>query len=228
MLKIRYHGHACFGLSGGKYEILIDPFITGNPLARVKAEELNPTHILVTHGHGDHLGDTLEIAKRTDALVIAPNELAKYCGMQGVKNHPMHIGGSYRFDFGRVKLTPAWHGSAVINDNEIIYTGTPCGFVVEIDGKYVYHAGDTGLFSDMKLISAAFSLDCALLPIGDNFVMGPEDAVLAAEMLQAKITVPMHYNTFPVIKQDPHSFIERLESKGLKGKVLEPEEYLEL
>lgn len=210
MLKISYHGHSCFTLENEKYNIIIDPFISENPTAEIEAKNVNPTHILVTHGHGDHLGDAIDISKRCKAVIIAPNELALYCQHKGATVHRMHIGGARTFDFGWVKLTPAWHGSAVIENENIIYTGNPCGFIIKMDDIYIYHAGDTGLFGDMKLIGDMYPLDCALLPIGDNYVMGPEDALIAAGMLGAKIVVPMHYNTFPVIEQDPDLFAKEL------------------
>lgn len=228
MIILSYHGHACFSINDGTYDLLIDPFLSENPLADVQPEDLNPTHILVTHGHSDHLGDALSIAKRTRAQIIAPNELAVYCSMQGAQAARMHIGGARQFSFGRLKMTPAWHSSAIIQGHEIIYTGAPCGFVIEIQGKTIYHAGDTGLFSDMKLIGEQKQLDYALLPIGDNFVMGPEDAAAAAKMLQAKITVPMHYDTFPVIKQDPYAFLDLLKKNGLQGIVLKPGETIQM
>lgn len=228
MVRVIFHGHSCFSLTDGTYNILIDPFLNNNPLADVKSGDVKPTHILVSHGHGDHLGDAIEISMRENALIIAPNELSVYCQIKGAPAHNMHIGGSYKFEFGRVKLTPAWHGSAVIEGDNIIYTGNPCGFVIEIGGKTVYHAGDTGLFGDMKLIGDMHKLDAALIPIGDNFVMGPEDAVRAAQMLQANVTIPMHYNTFPVIEQDPDSFVARLKDAALNGIVLKPGEYIDL
>lgn len=228
LLRVTFHGHACFSLEDGKYHILIDPFINGNPQSDLKADHVSPTHILLTHGHGDHLGDAIAIAVRTKALIIAPNELAVYCQSKGAAVHNMHIGGAYSFDFGWVKLTPAWHGSAVIEDGSIIYTGNPCGFVVKMQGKYVYHAGDTGLFRDMELIGEMYNLSCALLPIGDNYVMGPADAVRAAAMLKADITVPMHYNTFPVIRQDPGQYVVKLKEIGLAGKALIPGECIEI
>ena len=228
MLNLSYYGHSCFGLSDEEYFILIDPFITDNPTATVRADDLNPTHILISHGHHDHLGDAIEIAKRTKALIVAPSELATYCKTKGARTHGMHIGGSYKFEFGKVKLTNALHGSAVIQGDNIVYTGAPCGFIIEIHGKLIYHAGDTGLFMDMKLIGDMYELDCALLPIGDNYVMGPEDAAVAANFLRPKLSIPMHYNTFPVIVQNPLSFIEKLKSYGLAGKVLNPGEKLVL
>ncbi|HOB81293.1 MAG TPA: metal-dependent hydrolase [Peptococcaceae bacterium] len=223
-MKLVYHGHACFSISDGTYDLLIDPFLKGNPLADVQPDEVNPTHILVTHGHSDHLGDALEIARRTKAEIVAPNELAQYCSMQGAQIAAMHIGGARSFPFGRLKMTPAWHGSAIIQGNEIIYTGTPCGYIIEMQGITIYHAGDTGLFGDMKLIGQRNQIDYALLPIGDNYVMGPYDAVEAALMLQAKITIPMHYDTFPIIKQNPYLYIEKLRENGLQGIVLKPGE----
>ncbi|MGI6587720.1 MAG: metal-dependent hydrolase [Peptococcia bacterium] len=228
MLKLIYHGHACFSLIDGTENLLIDPFLKGNPLADVRPEEVNPTYILVTHGHDDHLGDALEIAQRTGAVIIAPNELAHYCAGHDVKIAPMHLGGAREFPFGKIKLTPAWHSSAVITEDKIIYTGAPCGFLIQMQGKTIYHAGDTGLFGDMKLIGARYQLDYALLPIGDNFVMGPDDALEAAVMLQAQVTVPMHYDTFPLIKQDPYLYVNRLQEKGLKGLVLKSGETSEL
>ena len=224
MLKITYHGHACFSITDGTNDLIIDPYLNDNPLADVKAHEVNPSYILLTHGHDDHFGDALEIAKRTGAIIIASNELAIYCTQQGVKTAAMHIGGSKQFPFGKIKLTPAWHSSAVKKGDNIIYTGAPCGFLLEMQGKTIYHAGDTGLFGDMKLIGDRYQLSYALVPIGDNFVMGPEDALEAAVMLQAQVTIPMHYNTFPAITQDPYLFVDKLHTNGLKGLVLKPGE----
>ncbi|PKM87229.1 MAG: metal-dependent hydrolase [Firmicutes bacterium HGW-Firmicutes-12] len=226
MLVVKYHGHSCFSLTDENYKVLIDPFITGNPQTDLKKEVVNPTHILLTHGHSDHLGDAIEISIRNNAIIIAPNELAVYCQNNGALVHRMHIGGAKQFDFAWVKLTPAWHGSAVIDGDNIIYTGSPCGFVIKMSDKFIYHAGDTGLFGDMKLLGDLYPLDCALLPIGDNFVMGPDDALRAAGMLRAKINIPMHYNTFPEIEQDPYQFVDSLIAKHpvLQAKVLEPGE----
>lgn len=226
-MKISFHGHSVVKVVTDKHTILIDPFITGNELTDLKAEDEKPDVILLTHGHNDHVGDTVELAKRNDALVVAPFELATYLGWQGVYTHPMHIGGAYEFDFGKVKLTQAFHGSSyTTEDNQIVYTGMPAGILLTVEGKTVYHAGDTALFSDMKLIGERNNIDLAFLPIGDNFTMGPEDAALAAEYLNAKTIVPIHYNTFPPIKQDPEKFISML--KGLEGKVMKAGDELEL
>ena len=202
-----------------KHKLLIDPFITGNRVARVKAEELKCNYILLTHGHNDHFGDTEEIAKRNDATVIAPYELACFCEQKGCKSHAMHIGGSHDFDFGRVKLTIAHHGSAYIGDS-IQYTGNPCGYVITLGKKNIYHAGDTGLFLDMQLIGKRDKLDVALLPIGGNYTMDIEDAAQAAKFLKPKLAIPMHYKTFDLIDQDPAIFAKKLKGTGIKVKVL--------
>lgn len=216
MVKLTYLGHSCFTLEDEKHKIVFDPFLSGNPLAKISPEEIKVEAILLSHGHGDHLGDAINIAKKNNALIIAPFELAMFCQKKDVNVHPMHIGGSHVFDFGKVKLTIAHHGSAFI-DEDITYTGNPCGFVVNFDGKNIYHSGDTGLFMDMKLIGEMNKLDLALVPIGDNFTMGVEDAVKAVEFLNPKIAIPMHFDTFDVIKQNPQVFAERL--KGSKTKV---------
>ncbi|MFQ6387512.1 metal-dependent hydrolase [Priestia aryabhattai] len=225
-MHVSYHGHSIVKIETKGKTILIDPFITGNELTDLNAEDVKADVILLTHGHNDHVGDTVEIAKRSDALVVAVAELATYLSWQGLNVHPMSIGGAYTFDFGTVKLTQAFHGSSYTENNEkIIYTGMPAGLLLTIEGKTIYHAGDTALFSDLKLIGR-HKPDLAFLPIGDNFTMGPEDAAIAAEWVQAKLVVPIHYNTFPVIKQDPHQFVESL--SGIEGKVLKAGEGLDL
>lgn len=158
-MKVSYHGHSIVKIQVNGYTILIDPFIKGNKLTDLKVEDQKPDVILLTHGHNDHVGDTVEIAKAVDALVVAPDELASYLSWQGVRTHPLHIGGSHVFDFGKVKLTQAFHGSSYTTENrEIIYTGMPSGILFFAEGKTVYHAGDTALFSDMKLIGSAIQL----------------------------------------------------------------------
>jgi L-ascorbate metabolism protein UlaG (beta-lactamase superfamily) len=230
-MQITFHGQSCFEIQEAGTKLIIDPFLKGNPLAKVQPEEIEVEYILLTHGHDDHVGDTVKIAKRTGATVIANNELAHWIGFQGVENvHPMHIGGSHLFDFGRVKLTQAFHGSAHIDSEkkEIVYLGMPAGLLLTLGGKTIYHAGDTCLFSDMKLIGEQNDIDLALLPIGDNFTMGPEDALIAAEWIGARKTVPMHYNTFPLIEQDADAFIRLLSEKQLAGQVVRPGESFKL
>ena len=227
MIKLTYHGHACFHIESNGHKLLIDPFITGNPVAKVKPEELVCNYILLTHGHNDHFGDTVEIAKRNNATVIATFELATFCERQGLKVHGMHIGGGHDFDFGRVKLTIAHHGSAYIGDT-IQYTGNPCGYILTLGKTKIYHSGDTGLFLDMQLIGKRNKIDLALLPIGDNYTMDIEDAVQAAKFLKPKMVIPMHYKTWELIDQDPNLFAKKLKGTGIKVKILNFGESFEL
>ena len=226
-MQISYHGHSIVKIITNGKTILIDPFINGNELTDLKVDEQKPDVILLTHGHNDHVGDTVEIAKTNDSLVVAPNELATYLGFQGVNVHPMHIGGAYEFDFGKVKFTQAFHGSSYVTENnEIIYTGMPAGILFTAENKTIYHAGDTALFGDMKLIGERHPIDIAFLPIGDNFTMGPEDAAYAVSLLKPKIVVPVHYNTFPPIKQDPQNFAQLVD--GANVQILQAGEFVQL
>lgn len=227
-MKVSYHGHSVVKVEANGKTILFDPFITGNGLTDLKADDVKVDVILLTHGHNDHVGDTVDLALKNDALVVAPFELAEYLGWQGVKVHEMHIGGAHEFDFGRVKLTQAFHGSSYTDyeTKTIVYTGMPSGILLTIDGKTIFHAGDTALFSDMKMIGELNDIDVAFLPIGDNFTMGPDDAVLAAKWLNACTVVPIHFNTFPVIEQNPQEFVSKL-PEGV-GRVLEVGEVIEL
>lgn len=218
-MKITYLGHSVFIIEEGDFKGIIDPFITGNELATAKVENITGiSHILITHGHDDHIGDTEEIAKANDALIISNAEISDYFSEKGLKTHAMHIGGSHNFDFGRVKLTPALHGSAISSEEGKIDGGNPCGFLIEVNGKKVYHAGDTGLTVDMQLLQAD-KVDVALLPIGGNFTMDIDDAIRAVEMIKPRLAIPMHYDTFPVIKADPMEFKEK--NKVSESKVLE-------
>ena len=225
-MKLKYFSHSAFQLttSAGK-KILIDPFLTGNPTAPVKASDVNADYIILTHAHGDHIGDSFDIAKRCNSTFICVNELAEYCKSKGFNAHNMHIGGGYNFEFGRVKFTIAHHGS-MTPDN--YYGGEPAGVIISADGKNVYHTGDTGLFYDMKLIGEMTSIDYMLLPIGDNFTMGITDALKAVELAKPKVAIPMHYNTFPVIAADPNEFKKQVEAKGFKTRVLNFGEEIEL
>lgn len=226
-MKVSYHGHSVVKIETKTHTILIDPFISGNELCDLDASSVKADAILLTHAHNDHVGDTVDIAKRNNALVVAPNELAEYLGKKGLNVHPMHIGGSRQFDFGQVKFTQAFHGSSYEEeDGTLIYGGMPGGILFTAEGKTIYHLGDTALFTDLKMYGEMNDIDVAFIPIGDNFTMGPEDALVAADWLKANIVVPIHYNTFPVIAQDPHAFAEKV--KTGRGKVMEVGEALEL
>lgn len=225
MVQARFLGHSCVALTDGYFRLIIDPFLQGNPAAAVTPAEVEVNYVLVTHGHGDHLGDAVAIAKRNDATIIANYELANLCAKQGAKIHPMHIGGAFKFDFGRVKLTIAHHGGGY-GPEASIYTGPPVGFLVTLGDKTVYHSGDTGLFYDMKLIGDMNTIDLAFLPIGDNFTMGIDDATKAVEFLRPKIVVPFHYDTFPVIAAVPDEFAAKV--KGSRVVILKPGESLEI
>lgn len=226
-MQVSYHGHSIVKIITEGQTILIDPFITGNELTDLQVADEKPDVILLTHGHNDHVGDTIQLAKKHDALVVAPNELANYLGSLGLRTHGMNIGGAKEFDFGVVKYTKAFHSSSYMTeDNELIYTGMPAGILFMAEGKTIYHAGDTSLFGDMELIGKRHPIDLAFLPIGDNFTMGPEDAAYAVELLNPKCTVPVHFNTFPPIQQDPETF-KNLVSKH-EVQILQPGEWITL
>ncbi len=225
-IKLTWYGHACWSIETPNGTLLIDPFLSGNPVAPVKADQVNADFILVSHGHGDHLGDTVDIAKRTGAEVISNFEIAGYCEGHGCKVHDLHIGGSKVFPFGRVKLTIAHHGSSFPDGR---YAGNPSGFLLTLGKKKIYDAADTGLFYDMKLIGEE-GIDLAMLPIGDNYTMGPEDALRAIKLIKPKVMIPMHYNTFDLLKQDAKAFAASVKKAvpTTKVVVLQPGESYEL
>jgi L-ascorbate metabolism protein UlaG (beta-lactamase superfamily) len=225
-LKVTWYSHACLLVETGETKLLVDPFFTGNPVSPVDAGDVVADYILVSHGHGDHLGDTVNIAKRTGATVISNFEIQNWLVNQGIQNvHPQHIGGGFDYPWGRVKLTMAQHGSALPDGT---YGGNPCGFLFYVQGKKIYHACDTGLFYDMKLIGEE-GIDLAFLPIGDNFTMGPHDALRAVKLIEPNQVVPIHYDTFDLIKQDPNAWAEKVEKEtSAKVTVLKIGDQLEL
>lgn len=225
MIKIQYLAHACILINTGEHEIIIDPFLSENEDAPLSADDINAKFIALTHGHADHFGDTEYIAKKNDATVIAVAELARYSAELGLNVHAMHIGGMYEFPFGKLKFTIAHHGSSAPDGT---YLGNPAGIIIKTNGKTIYHAGDTALTYDMKLLSEQFDVDIMFVPIGDNFTMGINDAVKAVQFVDPKFAVPIHYNTFPQIKANPEEFIDKLKAVGKLGKVMEFGEIIEV
>jgi L-ascorbate metabolism protein UlaG (beta-lactamase superfamily) len=221
--RIRFLGHAAMALEIDGHHILIDPFFTGNPKAAITADQAKADFILVSHGHGDHIGDTVAIAKRTGATVISNYEISVWLEAQGLKKvHGQQHGGGFSYPFGRVKLTLAFHGSMLPDGSN---GGNPCGFLIYLkDGKKIYHAADTGLFGDMRLIGEE-GIDLAVLPIGDNFTMGPDDAVRAVKLIQPKKVIPIHYDTWPLIAQDASAWAVKVKAQTLTEPiVLQPGE----
>ncbi|MGI2326350.1 metal-dependent hydrolase [Planococcus sp. YIM B11945] len=212
-MQVSYHGHSIVKIKTGNYTILIDPFITGNELTDLQVANEKPDAIFLTHAHNDHVGDTLDLALNNNAQVIAPVELANYLGSKGAKTVGMNLGGAHEFEFGTVKFTKAFHSSSYTSsDDGVIYGGMPAGIIFKAEGKTVYHAGDTEVFGDMELIGKMNAIDLAFVPIGDFFTMGPQDAAFAVDLLKPKTVVPIHYNTFPPIKQDPEEFKKLVEN----------------
>lgn len=224
-MRIRYLGHSAFQLFGSKGTVLIDPYLRGNPKATILPDSVEADVILVTHAHDDHLGDAVEIAKRNDAVIVAMLELASFCEAEGARVLDGNFGGVISTSVCKVKLFPAIHTSS-ISDRLV---GMPASFVIDIDSKSIYNAGDTALFGDMSLIGEEFELDVAMLPIGGHYTMGIDDAVKAQRRLKAKMVVPMHYNTHDQILADPHEFKDKIERNGLGNCiVLEPGEEFDL
>ena len=207
-MEVRFLGHACFELADGDATVLIDPFLSGNPKAAISADDAAATAILLTHGHGDHIGDTVAIAKRTGAPVVAIVELAGEIGQEGVDVFDPNLGGTVRFEWGWVKLVPAWHTSTTPKGT----VNTPAGLLINFQDTIVYHLGDTCVFSDLQLVGKHNPIDVALMCIGGHYTMDSVDAVDAAELVGAKTVIPCHYNTFPPIETDAQAFKSDVES----------------
>ncbi len=221
MTDIRFLGHACFELSNGDETVLIDPFLSGNPKAAIAADDATATTILLTHGHGDHIGDTVSIAKRTGAPVVAIVELAGELEEDGLEVSNPNLGGTVKFDWGWVKLVPAWHTSTTPKGT----VNTPAGLLINFHDTVVYHLGDTSVFSDLQLVGKRNPIDVALMCIGGHFTMDRVDAVDAAQLVGAKTVIPCHYNTFPLVETDAQAFKSDVESSAASGVViLEPGE----
>lgn len=213
MTRLTYLGHSAFHLESGDKSVLIDPFLTGNPVATAKADDFSPQTILLTHAHNDHVGDSVAIAKRSGAQVICNFELAQYLGKKGIDTVGGNHGGTVPFDGGSAKFTPAWHTSSYQDGDQIVPVGVPSGFIVRFGGATIYFAGDTCLFGDMKLIGEE-GIDIAVLPIGDLFTMGPADALRAVRFVEPRLVIPCHYDTFPPIQQDANLFKQQVESQS--------------
>jgi len=224
-MTLRFLAHACFEIiTDSGIKIIIDPWLDTNPLAAVKSKDISADYILLSHAHADHCGDALKIANQNNTI-IAVSELASYFTEAGYNTHAMQIGGAFDFEFGKVKLVPAAHGSMTPDGR---YGGLAAGIVLKIGNITIYHMGDTGIFGDLKLVREMHKIDYLLIPIGGNYTMDPEDAALAASWIQPKFAIPMHYNTFPLIKQDPTHFASLCAMHGIKVKILEPGQLISL
>ncbi|MCP1223209.1 metal-dependent hydrolase [Sebaldella sp. S0638] len=228
-MKIKFLGQSCFLIETNGKNIITDPFLKDNPKNPTLLKDIPKLDlILITHAHSDHVGDAVELALRDDAVIVTGNELAKWLANKGVKVIPTGIGGRKDFDFVSVKFTQAIHSSSINDNGQMLYGGLAAGILIYAEGKTIYHAGDTALFLDMKLIGETNKIDYAILPIGDNFTMGIDDSVTAAEWLGAKHYIPMHYNTFPLIEQNPEEWLEKIETAGLSGKIMNYGDILEI
>jgi L-ascorbate metabolism protein UlaG (beta-lactamase superfamily) len=221
-MKIQFFGHSCVMFTTAQGSLLVDPFLQGNPVNRVPLEDINPDVVVITHGHGDHFGNALELEAK-GAKLISSVEVIGYAQKQGAKNVVgMNIGGTYRSTVGSIKFTPAWHSSSLPDGS---YGGMPMGVILELGGKKIYHTGDTALFSDMSLIGKA-GIDLAFVCCGDHYTMGVDDALEAVKFIQPKALVPIHHSTFGLIAQDAEAFCAKAEALGVKGYPLKPGEIL--
>ncbi|MDR1065959.1 MAG: metal-dependent hydrolase [Clostridiales bacterium] len=222
---IKYLGHSCLLIESSDNSVIIDPFLSSNPQNKIKVADIHVSAVLVTHGHMDHVGDALEIATRSKCPIIVIDELGKHFMSKDktVKIHPMSIGGSYQFDWGKVKMTQALHGIGV-EMNEVLSYSMPVGFIINIEDKLIYHPGDTGLFGDMEMFGNMYDFDFVALPIGGNFTMDISDSIVAAKLLKAKNYIPIHYNTFDIIKQDVEVWKKRMSDAGLNATVMQYED----
>ncbi|MDD3536005.1 MAG: metal-dependent hydrolase [Candidatus Cloacimonetes bacterium] len=225
-MTLKYFGHSAFQIvTDSGLSIFIDPFISENPLSACGIEGLKADYILLTHAHADHLGDTLSLAHKKETTIVCVYELAGLLEKAGYKTHAMQIGGAFSFPFGRVKFTQALHGSQTPDG---VYAGLAAGIILELEGATLYHAGDTGLFGDLDLIGDLNDIDYFLVPIGGNFTMDIQDAAIATSWINPKYAIPMHYNTFPVIKANPQEFQALVEEDGIKVLILKPGETIKL
>ena len=228
-MKIKFLGQSCFLIETNGKNIITDPYLKDNPKNPTPLKDIPKLDlILITHAHSDHIGDAAELALRDDAVVVTGTELARWLANKGVKVIPTGIGGKKNFDFVSVKFTQAIHSSGITDNGQILYGGLAAGILIYAEGKTIYHAGDTALFLDMKLIGDMNNIDYAILPIGDNFTMGIDDSVIAAKWLKAKHYIPMHYNTSPLIEQNPEEWLEKIEAEGFSGKIMNYGDMLEI
>lgn len=224
MVEVRFLGHSALLISDGTTRMVVDPFLTGNPKAALGADQVQAEMIVLTHAHGDHYGDSVALSRRTGALIVSNYEIVGYAEKHGGQGVGMNLGGTYKFEGGWLKWFPAWHSSSFPDGT---YGGLAQGFILEFGGRRIYNAGDTALFSEMARV-ASYNVDLAILPIGDHFTMGPDDALKALELTRAKQVLPVHYNTFPPIVQDGDAFIRRAGLLGVEGQALKSGESLTL
>ncbi len=228
-MEVIYHGHSCVQLIADGKSLLIDPFLRGNPLAKTQPEDIKTDCILLTHAHTDHVLDAEPIARANDAPIVAIFELASYMSWKQLKTIEINMGGTVDLGFAKAKMIQAFHSSGImLEEGKIIYGGMPGGYIVQMGGLTVLHAGDTALYSDMRLIGERHDIDVAFIPIGDNFTMGPDDALQAAAWYGAKLVIPIHYDSFPAIRQDAEAFVRRLEDQQQRGKAMTPGDRLVL